>query len=159
MQLKQVLFKVIRFNRRNHLGFYIHLQNNISIHLILILISGDSEIRGVIFHGNPSENKSCDIWARLVDKFNLASGRNYNKNQIYRYRQIERWIVTKKTLKFVNQINTLLDKYRYFLKIKINSYFLVKKSISRVKMRFACPLLFYVRNRNSNFEPLFIDKP
>jgi len=58
--------------------------NQADINMLKDIITGDSEIRGVIFHGNPSENKSCDIWARLVDKFNLASGRNYNKNQIYR---------------------------------------------------------------------------
>eukprot|EP00088_Acartia_fossae_P041289 TRINITY_DN431_c0_g1_i14.p1 TRINITY_DN431_c0_g1~~TRINITY_DN431_c0_g1_i14.p1 ORF type:complete len:335 (-),score=82.55 TRINITY_DN431_c0_g1_i14:420-1391(-) len=49
------------------------------------IITGDSEIRGLIFHGNSMTNEqSSGLWARLVDKFNEVTGKCYNKNQIYR---------------------------------------------------------------------------
>ena len=49
------------------------------------IITGDNEIRGMIFHGNSLTNEaSSALWARLVDKFNQVTGKYYNKNQIYR---------------------------------------------------------------------------
>ena len=49
------------------------------------IITGDNEIRGMIFHGNSLTNEaSSALWARLVDKFNQITGKNYTKNQIYR---------------------------------------------------------------------------
>lgn len=49
------------------------------------IITGDSEIRGLIFHGNSMTNEqSSGLWLRLVERFNDVTGKSYNKNQIYR---------------------------------------------------------------------------
>jgi len=49
------------------------------------IITGDNEIRGLIFHGTSMTNEqSSELWMRLVNKFNEVTGKSYNKNQIYR---------------------------------------------------------------------------
>jgi len=47
-------------------------------------MTGDSEIRGLIFHGSSMSKQQCnDLWGKLVDKFNEATGKSYSKAEIY----------------------------------------------------------------------------
>jgi len=48
------------------------------------IMTGDSEIRGLIFHGSSMSKHQCnELWGKLVDKFNEATGKNYSKAEIY----------------------------------------------------------------------------